>query len=215
MIKFIFSFDDGAVEDITLAELMREYEFDAVFYIPALWEQHNRSQGREPLNKSELLSIAKDFEIGSHTVTHPMLTRIPIDQARDEIINSKEMLQDITGQPIASFCYPRGYANHEIRDIVAENYSSARNTLVGSLDQPKDMIWQSTTVHAGGKRRPEYEGKSWLDEAFRLLDEAILRGKNEDVVYHTWAHGWELTREGAWIDFGTLLERIKDVGTSS
>jgi peptidoglycan/xylan/chitin deacetylase (PgdA/CDA1 family) len=48
------------------------------------------------------------IEIGSHTVTHPVLTRVTPDR-----------LEDMLGHPITSFCYPNGAYNRTVRDAVA------------------------------------------------------------------------------------------------
>lgn len=210
MITFKASFDDGDAENIRLADLMRKYEIpNVIFYIPVEWMALNAIHDREGLTFGELESLAKEFEVGSHTINHPMLTRIPLWQAEIEIKESKSQLEDMLGVKVESFCYPRGYANDEIRKIVRENYKTARNTLVGELKSPEDPVWESTTVHIGGKRRKDYEGSTWLEHGLRLLDEAMERSKNgEEVVYSMFGHSWELTREKAWDDFEILLKRI-------
>lgn len=212
MIKFVFSWDDGSAEDMLLAELMHQYDMhDVIFYIPSEWQTYNRAEGRDPLTTDQVIELSEQFEIGSHTISHPLLTRIPIKDAEYEIRESQYQLMAILREPVFSFCYPRGYANDELREIAGRHYDTARNTLVGHLTPGDDPLWQHTTVHAGGKRRKEYEGTTWLDEAFRLLDEAIERGKTEDITYHTWGHSWELTREDGWYDLKQLLDRMASI----
>ncbi len=48
------------------------------------------------------------IEFGGHTVNHPILTRIPPNQARIEIEGSKAEIEKQLGQPIYSFAYPNG-----------------------------------------------------------------------------------------------------------
>lgn len=49
------------------------------------------------------------IEIGSHTVTHPVLSRISdADQLRWELKASKEAIEAHTGQPVLSLAYPTG-----------------------------------------------------------------------------------------------------------
>ncbi len=46
--------------------------------------------------------------IGAHTHTHPILTRIPCEGAREEITRGRERLEEITGAPVTLFAYPNG-----------------------------------------------------------------------------------------------------------
>lgn len=211
MLKIVASFDDGSKEDLRLAELMEKYNiYDVIFYIPSDWHFVNEISRREPLSEKDVLGLDKKFKIGSHTITHPLLTRISMEDAEIEIKESKQQLEYLLGHKVDYFCYPRGYANDELRNIVRQTYKGGRNTLIGSLTPADDPAWESTTVHVGGKRRKEYEGTTWLKEGMKLLDEAIERGHKEDIVYHLWGHGWELSREAAWDDLETLLKRIHE-----
>lgn len=46
--------------------------------------------------------------IGAHTVTHPILTRMPEVQAFAEMADSKRHLEGITGREVTLFAYPNG-----------------------------------------------------------------------------------------------------------
>jgi len=76
------------------------------------------------------------MEVGSHTITHPYLTRLPFAQAKEEIEGSKKLLEDKLGVEIRAFCYPYGDYNEQIRDMVAEaGYSVAYTTVSGSVEE--------------------------------------------------------------------------------
>jgi peptidoglycan/xylan/chitin deacetylase (PgdA/CDA1 family) len=47
-------------------------------------------------------------DVGAHTVTHPLLSALPLAVQRAEIAESKARLQEITGREITSFAYPFG-----------------------------------------------------------------------------------------------------------
>jgi peptidoglycan/xylan/chitin deacetylase (PgdA/CDA1 family) len=49
-----------------------------------------------------------DIEFGGHTMTHPILTRISIEKARNEIIGSKAIIEAETREVALSFAYPNG-----------------------------------------------------------------------------------------------------------
>lgn len=69
---------------------------------------------------------AAGMGIGGHTVNHPILTRISLAQARDEIVASRAALEAITGQSVTLFAYPNG--------VPGQDYASEHAALVRSLD---------------------------------------------------------------------------------
>ena len=61
------------------------------------------------LSSAELRQLhAKGIEIGGHTVHHPILARVPQDEARREIWDGAEQLAAITGERPRLFAYPNG-----------------------------------------------------------------------------------------------------------
>jgi peptidoglycan/xylan/chitin deacetylase (PgdA/CDA1 family) len=48
------------------------------------------------------------MQIGAHTVSHPILTRLSADEARREIATSRNCLEEIVGDRITLFAYPNG-----------------------------------------------------------------------------------------------------------
>lgn len=59
--------------------------------------------------------VSHGMSIGSHTVSHPIMSRIGMRAAEREIADSKEALEAITGQRIATFAYPNGRPNTDYR----------------------------------------------------------------------------------------------------
>lgn len=51
------------------------------------------------------------FDVGAHTVTHPMLSLVAVQEAVAEITGSKRMLEQRLGTPVTSFAYPYGKAD--------------------------------------------------------------------------------------------------------
>lgn len=58
---------------------------------------------------------AQGFAVGAHTVNHPILACCTDEEARLEICQSKQMLEDILREPIDLFAYPNGVPNVDIR----------------------------------------------------------------------------------------------------
>lgn len=189
--KIQITIDDAGANDLRVADLLVKYGFaeTAIFYFPLMPSLCNEVKGRASLMEDEMKYIAKSFEIGSHTITHRLLTRIPLEDARTEIVDSRIMLQEKFGQPINSFAYPRGYANPDLQKIVQEaGYTDARGVTIGFIDEPENKFYTETTVHAGCDRK-EYGGKTWLEYAVYMLALAV---KVPTSRYTIWLHSNEL-----------------------
>ncbi len=72
--------------------------------------------------------VAGGMLIGAHTVTHPILTRVPAEEARIEIRDSQAHLQQELGFPVPWFCYPQGGPadfDPTVKKMVAEYYQGS------------------------------------------------------------------------------------------
>jgi peptidoglycan/xylan/chitin deacetylase (PgdA/CDA1 family) len=66
------------------------------------------------------------IDIGAHTVTHPHLAKLPLDQQKEEILKSKEELESILGHAVESFSYPHGsYTEATRREVEAAGFFTA------------------------------------------------------------------------------------------
>jgi peptidoglycan/xylan/chitin deacetylase (PgdA/CDA1 family) len=62
------------------------------------------------LSPEELLHLASGnlVEIAAHTVSHPILSRLPLSHQKSEIVQSKVYLEELLSRPVVSFSYPHG-----------------------------------------------------------------------------------------------------------
>lgn len=58
------------------------------------------------------------IEFGGHTMSHPILTRISLEEAKDEIVNSKNKIEQEIGVPVISFAYPNGGETDFSQDVM-------------------------------------------------------------------------------------------------
>jgi peptidoglycan/xylan/chitin deacetylase (PgdA/CDA1 family) len=74
------------------------------------------------LSWDELKSLSEaGWEIGSHTVSHPDLTRIPTARLRSELVDSKRDLEDRLGRPTRFVSFPFGRYNERVLDAMRES----------------------------------------------------------------------------------------------
>jgi peptidoglycan/xylan/chitin deacetylase (PgdA/CDA1 family) len=139
--KIAITFDDGFSNVLQLGlKPLAENKFHAIQFLVAdllgktnEWDAANGEVAEPLMDAAQVREwLAAGNEIGSHTLTHPFLTQIPIAQAREEISASKKKLEDLFGVPIEHFCYPYGDWNEAVRDIViTAGYKTAFTTVAG------------------------------------------------------------------------------------
>ena len=82
---------------------------------PSEWDYGWGKYKRRHLSWEQIGEMARaGFEIGSHTVNHPDLTRIPKRFVEYELRASKEMLEDRLGQRVDFLSYPFGRFNRYV-----------------------------------------------------------------------------------------------------
>ncbi|WP_323017122.1 polysaccharide deacetylase family protein [Castellaniella sp.] len=84
--------------------------------------------------------VAAGHEAGSHTLNHPVLPRLSPELALNEIRDSRDALEQITGAPVKAFCYPYGKFTPALADCVRDaGYENATTTARGLARQPDDL----------------------------------------------------------------------------
>jgi len=71
------------------------------------------------LSWQELKKMRGVFDIGSHTISHAVLTTLNEKDARKEIFNSRKKLEQKLGK-IRSIAYPNGNANRMVMELAEE-----------------------------------------------------------------------------------------------
>ena len=80
------------------------------------------------------------IEIGSHTVTHPILPNVDDEQLRHELVDSRSKLEHELGHPVTLFCYPNGSYNERVEAAVREaGYKVAVTTIPRLNDRQSDL----------------------------------------------------------------------------
>ena len=78
------------------------------------------------------------FSIGAHTVSHPILSRVTPEKAREEIFGSKLAIEKFTGETVRGFAFPNGkpddYNETAIRLVREAGFTCAVTTRRGLND---------------------------------------------------------------------------------
>jgi peptidoglycan/xylan/chitin deacetylase (PgdA/CDA1 family) len=150
--RVVLTFDDGFVNVLAHALApLRSNGFSAIqFLVADLLGKTNEWEAAAGERTEPLMDVAQVREwlaaghaIGSHTRTHPFLTQLSRDAAREEISASKKKLEDLFGRAVEHFCYPYGDWNPAVRDLViAAGYRTACTTNAGvnsTADSPFEL----------------------------------------------------------------------------
>ena len=73
------------------------------------------------LSTEEVVRLAEGglVEVGAHSVTHSVLSKLPPAKQRAEIQGSKNQLEEILGRSVTSFAYPYGSPSDYTSDTIA------------------------------------------------------------------------------------------------
>jgi len=145
------TFDDGFRDTyIHAAPVLEKLRYPATFFLVSGFMGRMNSFESDPRTGNQHLlmgwSEAKElshagFELGSHTVTHPMLTQVSTDRAVEEIENSKQEIESRLNREVRYFAYPHGRFDQRIRDMVCRaGYRAACSTLSGFANRDNDFF---------------------------------------------------------------------------
>jgi peptidoglycan/xylan/chitin deacetylase (PgdA/CDA1 family) len=85
------------------------------------------------------------MELGGHTVNHPILARLPVEEARQEIVAGKQALEAILQSPVTAFAYPNGRPGQDYQDehvglAQAAGFTAAVSTFQGAASVCSDPL---------------------------------------------------------------------------
>lgn len=125
----VITFDDGNLDVYTTAfPIMQELGFVGAFYIVG-----DRLEAAGFVGAAELSElVAAGWEIGSHSMTHADLT-ISHDILRQEILQSRLLLEVALGVPVRSFAYPFGLVDEYVVDK-SEDYGYTNGMGLGTFN---------------------------------------------------------------------------------
>lgn len=140
------TFDDAylSVAENALPELVAR-GFHSTIFVPARllgkqpdWAMEDGSpDSEEIIMPAELIASLSSplVSLGSHTCTHPRLSRIDPAQAREEIAASRSILEELTAQDIRLFAFPYGDHNPLILELCkTAGYNIVFSTIPHGVD---------------------------------------------------------------------------------
>lgn len=123
--RFAITFDDGYRNILDAVNICKKYAVKPTVFVIADAINYNREVlgvRKELLSDNQLkYLIEQGWEIGSHTMTHDYLTKVP--NLTYQILDSKRSLQARLNTPINYISYPKGdYNQQTIEAVEKANY---------------------------------------------------------------------------------------------
>ncbi len=127
----ILTFDDGYRDFYTTAfPLLKKYNLRAVSFYIVGYSNYPSYMNWDMIREIHSSGLV---DVESHTLGHLMLTQLPPDQAKNEIFESKRLLEEKLNKKVNFFAYPYGDYNDEVVSLVVQaGYKLAFGTKVGS-----------------------------------------------------------------------------------
>ncbi len=150
--------------------------------ITDLWSGAGTMARRDctPMSKEQVIALVRaGHEIGSHTLSHPILTRLDDEALELEVKHSKSGLERWTGTSIDGFCYPNGDHDERVRERVrAAGYRWACSTIPGRNRAPLELF-DVRRIDVTPSRVSDHEGE-YSELAFRSEISLLRRALRGD-----------------------------------
>lgn len=116
----------GADKTEAIMETCKEYGANATFFLVGFWVD----KYSDMVTKID----QNGFEIGTHSKTHPDMTKLSKESIKEELVDSVSLIKNITGKEVNYFRPPYGAYNNELLDIAESIGLTTIQWSIDSLD---------------------------------------------------------------------------------
>lgn len=179
------SYDDGRTQDRRLVSIFNQYGIKGTFNLNYGLMQ----DWPDRVSPEEVARLYQGHEVATHTSHHPTISRCPLNQVAQEILEDRAGLEKLTGYVVRGHAYPNGSYSKEIEDLFS-SLGIAYGRVVASshsFELPENpMEWQPTCHHNDpklmehGKYLVEFQKKQYLK------------------LMYVWGHSYEFDGRDNW-----------------
>jgi peptidoglycan/xylan/chitin deacetylase (PgdA/CDA1 family) len=144
----VLTFDDGFEDNYFNAfPVLKKYNFPAtIFLSTGFIEKEIPNSAKIPLKILDWRQIKEMYNSGlvdfePHTVNHPKLTQISLEEAKKEILDSKRIIEEKLNKKCKFFAYPYGRYTQEIIKILKESGFEGAVTIKEGLVSAGDDLF--------------------------------------------------------------------------
>ena len=205
-----FSYDDGVTQDQRLISMLNHYGMKATFNINSGLLGQPGSLLREDVTVAhvkprpcEIAGIYKGHEVAAHTLTHPMLPKLPDEEVIRQVEEDRLALSDLAGYEVVGMAYPGGGVNFDQRvaDVIRKHTGIryARTTVSShAFEKQTDLyVFKPTVYHHAEWQRME-----------ALAEQFINEPADSPRIFYIWGHAYEFDIRNEWDAFEKFLARL-------
>lgn len=159
------SFDDGYKDNYTYGfPVLKKYGFPATIFVVV---NHIGKNGN--LSWDEAMEMSKcGISIGSHGMSHSWLPDMNEERLKNEIANSKKILESKLNKEVSLYSYPGGGFNDKVKEIV------------------KEAGYKGACATNPGKRHPKYDPYALKRLRISKTSDNLFVFWIETSGYYTW-----------------------------
>ncbi|WP_433943095.1 polysaccharide deacetylase family protein [Paenibacillus sp. SN-8-1] len=131
--KVALTFDDGPDNRYTpqILDILKDNQVKATFFLVG------RQIDKDPSVVKRIFS--EGHEIGNHTVNHPNLNKMEVQQISQEVENNNAKIKKLTGYTPVLFRSPYGNASEQVKEVLKDSHLLLINWSVDTRD------WKETS----------------------------------------------------------------------
>ena len=187
--NIFITFDDGSADQYKAAEILDQYQIQACFFVNTgdrNKEFINSRPGSKlpPMTWDQIKSLhQRGHIIGSHTATHPILSKLQPYEVAQEMLQSKQSLEAVICDKVEFFAFPYGTLREISQEalLIAKKYydfnflfipgkshfNNANRFIINRTGVgPRDSVYYLRAVMGGLKDWPK---KSQFEKLRQLL----------------------------------------------
>ncbi len=195
------SYDDGAVFDMQLVEIMNRYGLKGTFNINTGKYHPENSTAEKPfhMTRTQTMNLfsGNGHEVAVHGLTHPFLEQLTEAEMIREILEDRQNIERDFGTLARGSAYPYGtYDDRVIRVLKACGICYSRTVRsTGNFNLPEEFLTWNPTCHHD-------DARLWgLVDNFLKTDKVGRPAK----LFYLWGHSFEFDRNNNW-------ERLEEFG---
>lgn len=137
----VLTFDDGWKNQYNYAfPVLKAHHVTATFYVFTNPIMHEKPTFMSWDNLREMHTAG--MTIGSHTITHPYLSKLSYEQLSHEVIDSKKIIEDHLGIVVKHFASPFGYSDDALVSLLKQaGYVTGRTTYKGGYHTKDELLY--------------------------------------------------------------------------
>ncbi len=204
-----FSYDDGALQDVRLAELFNKYNIKATFNLNSEFLDTKESSPDTPHEKvyrEDVKKVYEGHEVAVHTLTHPNLTTLDEAEIIRQVEEDRKNLEALAGYDIVGMAYPCGGVNNDDRvaQIIKDNTKirySRTITNTDSFDEQDNLY----------RFNPNVFHIAEFDRLMEMGQKFIDLKPDKPQIFYIWGHSYELDGDpSGWEKLEEFLKLISN-----